>query len=122
MEVSQEVSSVAKTQTSGIDSPTIKQRKMQSKLIVPEGMVVALGGLISSSSSTSDGGVPVAKDIPVIGNLFKGRSVSGDRTELVVLLQARILRDANAYAGLLTNLDADIRDMIHEGDWLAPQK
>ncbi len=121
MEVSQEVSSVAKTQTSGIDSPTIKQRKMESKLIVPEGTVVALGGLISSSDSTSDGGVPGFKDIPVVGGLFKGRTVSGDRTELVVLLQAKILRDPNAYAGLLNNLDADIRDMIHEGDWLAPK-
>ncbi len=117
LDVTQEVSSVAKTQTSGIDSPTIKQRHMDSKLIIPEGTVVALGGLISSSDSDSDGGVPVIKDIPLLGNLFKGTSRSGDRTELIVLLQAKILRDPQSYSGILDSLDADLKDMVHAGEW-----
>ncbi len=119
LDVTQEVSSVAKTQTSGIDSPTIKQRHMESKLIIPEGTVVALGGLISTSQDDSNGGVPVIKDIPVLGNLFKGRTKSSDRTELVVLLQATILRDPAAYTAVLDNLGADLKDLIHVGDWSA---
>ena len=118
MDVSQQVSSVSNTTTSGIDSPTISQRQMQSRLIVPEGTVVALGGLISSNDSYSDQGVPVIKDVPIIGNLFKGVSKSTDRTELIVLLQARIIRDDAGYKSILNNLDSDLKDIMHDGDWL----
>jgi general secretion pathway protein D len=117
--ISQEVSSVARTQTSGIDSPTIKQRLMESQLIVPEGTVVALGGLINSSNSDSDGGVPFIKDVPIFGALFKGRQMNRDRTELVVLIQVKILRDGAAHDSLLSNLGADLRDNLGEGSWLA---
>ena len=119
--VTQEVSSVAKTQTSGIDSPTIKQRLMQSQLIVPEGTVVALGGLISSSSTDGDAGVPGLKDVPVLGNLFKGRNLSTDRTELVVLLKVKIIRDGVGFGDILSRLDADLRDNLDEGNWIAPR-
>jgi general secretion pathway protein D len=116
--VSQEVSSVARTQTSGIDSPTIKQRLMESQLVVPEGTVVALGGLINSSHSDSESGVPLVKDVPVLGALFKGRQLNRDRTELVVLLQVKILRDGAGFDTLLLNLDADLKDNLREGSWL----
>ena len=118
MDVSQQVSSVSKTSTSGIDSPTISQRQMQSRLIVPEGTVVALGGLISSQESGSDQGVPGLKNVPLIGNLFKGTTKSLDRTELVVLLQARVIRDNTGYATILSNLGSDLKDMANDGDWL----
>ena len=117
--VTPEVSSVARTQTSGIDSPTIKQRLMESQLVVPEGTVVALGGLINSSNSDSDGGVPFVKDVPVVGALFKGRQMNRDRTELVVLIQVKILRDTAAYDSLLSSLGADLRDNLGEGSWLS---
>ncbi len=118
MDVSQQVSSVSKTSTSGIDSPTISQRQMQSRLIVPEGTVVALGGLISSQEAGSDQGVPGFKNVPLIGNLFKGTTKSMDRTELVVLLQARVIRDNTGYTTILSNLGADLKDMTNDGDWL----
>ncbi|EGF92860.1 general secretion pathway protein D [Asticcacaulis biprosthecium C19] len=119
LEVSQEVSSVARTQTSGIDSPTINQRKLDSSLIVPEGTVVALGGLISSSDSQSDSGIPGLKDIPLIGGVFKGQSHNRNRTELIVLLKARILRSPSDYDAMTASLGADLRELIQEG-FLAP--
>jgi general secretion pathway protein D len=118
LDVAQQVSSVSKTSTSGIDSPTISQRQMQSRLIVPEGTVVALGGLISSEDSYSDQGVPGLKNVPFLGALFKGTTKSTDRTELVVLLQAHIIRDDAGYGPILANLDSDLKDMMHDGDWL----
>jgi general secretion pathway protein D len=117
--ITQEVSSVARTQTSGIDSPTIKQRLMESQLVVPEGTVVALGGLINSSNSDSDGGVPYLKDVPLVGALFKGRQTNHDRTELVVLIQVKILRDSAGFDSLLNNLGADLKDNLGEGSWLS---
>jgi general secretion pathway protein D len=118
LDVSQQVSSVSQTTTSGIDSPTISQRQMQSRLIVPEGTVVALGGLISTDDSYSDQGVPVLKNVPLLGNLFKGVTKNSNRTELVVLLQAHIIRDDAGYGPILANVDSDLKDMMHDGDWL----
>ncbi len=118
MDIAQQVSSVSETTTSGIDSPTISQRQMQSRLIVPEGTVVALGGLISTQVSDANQGVPVIKDIPLVGNLFKGVTKSTDRTELVVLLQAHIIRDDAGYRSILASLSSDLKDMMNDGDWL----
>ena len=118
MDISQQVSSVSETTTSGIDSPTISQRQMQSRLIVPDGVVVALGGLISSQDTDSNQGVPLVKNVPLIGNLFKGSTKNTSRTELVVLLQAHIIRDDTGYGAILKNLDSDLKDIMHDGDWL----
>lgn len=115
LNVTQEVSSVVKTVTSGIDSPTINQRKVNSTLIVPEGTVVALGGMISSSDATSDNGIPGLKDIPFIGGAFKGQTHSRARTELIVLLQAKILRNTSDYSALTDNLSADLKDLSQQG-------
>jgi len=121
LEISQEVSTVAKTQTSGIDSPTIKQRKLESKLIVPEGLVVALGGLISSSDTLSSGGVPFLKDMPGIGTAFKGSRRENNRTEVIVLLQVKIIDDNNS-KNVIENMNLDIKDAVKGGMWYNNEK
>ncbi|WP_332773875.1 type II secretion system secretin GspD [Phenylobacterium sp.] len=92
VELSQEVSGVARTTTSGIDSPTIQQRKFESSLQLREGETIALGGLISTGRTFDDAGVPGLKDIPVVGALFKSQRRDARRTELIVLLTANIIR------------------------------
>ncbi|WP_162251671.1 type II secretion system secretin GspD [Caulobacter sp. Root1472] len=115
VDIAQEVSGVAKTVTSGIDSPTIQQRKLSSTLVLQDGAVVALGGLISHRRSDSDSGVPGLKDVKLLGNLFKSKSKEGARTELVVLLTVRIMRDPAA-SGLMTrDLLADMREIESRG-------
>lgn len=93
LDVTQEVSDVATTVSSGIDSPTIQRRRLRSVIATRDGATVALGGLIRDSSSKGNSGVPWLKDIPVIGNLFKTNSVDARRTELVVLLMPRVMRN-----------------------------
>jgi general secretion pathway protein D len=115
VDIAQEVSGVAKTVTSGIDSPTIQQRKLSSTLVLQDGAVVALGGLISHRRSDSDSGVPGLKDVKVLGNLFKSKSKEGARTELVVLLTVRILRDAAASSLMTRDLLADMREIDRRG-------
>lgn len=115
VEVVQEVSAVAKTVTSGIDSPTIQQRKLESTLVLQDGAVVALGGLISHRRSDSDSGVPGLKDVKLLGNLFKSRSNDAARTELVVLLKVRIMRDPNASSQVTQDLLADMREIESRG-------
>ena len=96
LEVAQEVSQVARTTSSGIDSPTIQQRAIESKLLVPSGQSVALGGLISMARSGSVTGIPLLKDIPLLGQLFRSDSRIVERTELIVFMTPRILMDGQA--------------------------
>lgn len=112
LDVTQEVSSVAETTTSGIDSPTIQQRKMSTTLVLDNNGLVALGGLISTNRSVGDSGVPYLKSVPVVGNLFKSSSHDKRRTELVVLITARVVRDRASSDKVLS----DTLDDMHEID------
>ncbi|MGJ3232379.1 MAG: secretin N-terminal domain-containing protein [Oceanicaulis sp.] len=94
--VSQEVSGVVQTTSSGIDSPTITQRRVASTLLVPSGETVALGGLISTRRSEGETGVPVLRRVPVLGRAFRSETFSEDRTELVVLITPTVVTDATA--------------------------
>jgi general secretion pathway protein D len=93
LDISQEVSDVAETQTSDIDSPTIQQRRITSTVAINSGETVALGGLIRDTNDNSVTGVPVISEVPILGNLFKTTSDVVRRTELLVLLQPRVVRD-----------------------------
>jgi general secretion pathway protein D len=115
VELSQEVSGVSRTTTSGIDSPTIQQRKFESSLHLREGQTVALGGLISSRRSFDDVGVPGLKDVPVVGALFKSQRRDGQRTELIVLLSARILRADDASGAALADLKTSMEGLGSRG-------
>jgi len=112
IEVSQEVSSVVRTTSSGIDSPTIQQRRVESNLIVEEGQTVALGGIISTTKTVGGSGPPLLIDIPLVGELFKRTTKEGRRTELIILISATIVRspqDADLILGDLTEGMTEIR-------------
>lgn len=93
LEVRQEVSDVVETSTSGIDSPTIAQRVLESTIAVQSGETVAMGGLIRDSVDRGRQGIPILADIPVAGALFGTRGRSVERTELLVLITPRVVRD-----------------------------
>ena len=83
IEISQEVSSVAETTTSGIDSPTIRQAKISSTIAVQDGQTIAIGGLIRESQSKSKSGMPVISKIPILGLPFRSTDKSARRSELL---------------------------------------
>ncbi|MDQ0465747.1 general secretion pathway protein D [Caulobacter ginsengisoli] len=93
IDIQQEVSDVSATTTSDIDSPTIAQRKFRTQIAVDDGEVIALGGLIRTSRSKGDTGVPGLSRIPVLGAAFRGRENVKSRTELVVFLKATLVRN-----------------------------
>lgn len=93
LDIDQEVSSVVKTTTSGIDSPTIQQRKLSTKVIVNDGETIALGGLIQERNSLDRGQVPILGDVPFLGNLFKNKTDTIARTELIIFIRPRVIRD-----------------------------
>jgi general secretion pathway protein D len=95
LDVEQEVSSVVRTTTSGIDSPTIRQRKMKTSVVVNDNEALALGGLIQEKETTGKSKVPVLGDIPGIGVAFRQKQNAVSRTELVIFIRPRVIRDMN---------------------------
>jgi general secretion pathway protein D len=111
LEVSQEVSDVVPTTTSGIDSPTIQQRKFNSTVAVKDGETIALGGLIRETKSRSGSGLPFLRRIPWLGELF-GSTVRGSRrTELIVLMTPKVIQTEDDSAELLEKLRQDFRGL-----------
>lgn len=94
LELVQEVSEAQRTATSEIDSPTIEQRSIASTVVVNSGDSIALGGLIQSREEQAESGVPVLKDIPLLGNLFKVTDKFEDRTELLVMIRPQVVRSS----------------------------
>ena len=95
LDIQQEVSNVAETKSSGIDSPTIQQRKIQTRVLVNDGESLALGGLIQQNNSVDRTQVPILGDIPIIGNAFKQKDDSIGRTELIIFIRPHVVRDIN---------------------------
>ena len=93
LDVSQEVSSAANTLTGVSASPTFSTRKIDTKLTVLDGNTVLLGGLMQQSTDATDTGVPLLKDIPLAGIMFKNNTDKLDRTELIVLITPNVIQD-----------------------------
>lgn len=92
LDIAQEVSDVVPTSTSTIDSPTIRQRKINSSVAVQSGAEIVLGGLISSNRQTAKDGVPILKDLPILGAAFTSNGVKEQRrTELLVIIRPTVI-------------------------------
>ncbi len=115
LEVSQEVSDVnTAAQVAGISSPTISSRKVTTQLALMDGATVILGGMIKENRTFADEGVPVLKDIPIIGQAFRSNKDNRTRTELVVLITPYIITGpddikaiTNAYTDHLQQFSRD---------------
>ena len=116
IDVSQEVSAVKDTATgAAVSSPTVSTRKIDTKLTVSEGNTILLGGLISSTTGKNISGIPLLKDIPYVGSLFRTEDKNTDnRTELIVMLTPYIVEDdfdARAVTDAFRNQFAWAREM-----------
>lgn len=92
LEISQEVSDAVITSSSALNSPTIQQRAIRSIVSVQSGDTIALGGLIRERASDGGSGLPVLRDIPILGAAFGTTDRQFDRTELLVLITPRVVR------------------------------
>jgi general secretion pathway protein D len=95
LNIEQEVSDVVRTTSSGIDSPTIRQRKVATTVVVSDGQSIALGGLVQESREKGNESVPVLGNVPVLGAAFRNRSDVKKRTELVIFIRPRVMRNGS---------------------------
>ena len=111
LEIYQEVSSV---QASSVNSATgliTNKRSIQTNVLVEDGGIVILGGLLQDEFSGNKEQVPVLGDIPLIGNLFKTESRSRKKTNLMVFLRPVVVRDGAA----TEKLSLDRYDLMRSG-------
>lgn len=92
----QEVSSVDATSVGSVSGLITNKRSIESNILVEDGSVVVLGGLLSDEYDGNKAQVPGFGDIPYIGALFRNESRTRKKTNLMVFLRPVVLRDANA--------------------------
>ncbi len=93
LEISQSVSRAAENSTSGVDSPIIANRSITTKLGLTDGGSLMMAGLIDSSLNQGQSGVPILKDIPILGSLFRTQSYGSSRRELILLIVPYVINN-----------------------------
>ncbi len=116
LELLQEVSSVSPSATGAADLITDK-RSLKTTVMVDDGQVVALGGLIDEQLDEGENKVPGLGDIPGLGWLFKYRTTSKVKRNLMIFLRPIILRNkeqnaavANAKYTYMRNRQLEVRE------------
>jgi general secretion pathway protein D len=100
MQIFQESSSVVASTISNTSGPTTSKRSIETAALVDDGAIIALGGLVEDNYVASTEKVPLLGDLPLVGNAFRYDSRRRTKTNLVVFLRPRILRDAQSYHSL----------------------
>ncbi|NBR16870.1 MAG: type II secretion system protein GspD [Gammaproteobacteria bacterium] len=92
LKIEQESSSIAATSSGAVDLVTNK-RTISTNVLIEDGGTVVLGGLIQDSQTGGEQRVPFLGRIPLVGEAFRTRSAKKTKTNLMVFIQPRILRD-----------------------------
>ena len=98
MTIFQEQSSVKETTAAGTSNagPSTTKRSIENTVVVDDGAILVLGGLIEDRFVTTRNKVPLLGDIPFLGALFRSESRERRRTNLMVFLRPVVLRDADS--------------------------
>ena len=110
MTIYQEQSAVKATTAAGTSNagPSTTKRSIESTIVVDDGAILVLGGLISETYTDTKAQVPLLGDIPVIGALFRSEKREKNRSNLMVFLKPTIMRDSDA----ASRLSLDRYDLI----------
>ena len=110
MTIFQESSSVQEKAAVGTSNagPSTNKRSIESNVVVDDGSIIVLGGLIEDRYSDSTAQVPLLGSLPLVGNLFRSQNRTKNRTNLMVFLRPVVLRDA----GSADKLSLDRYDLI----------
>ncbi len=100
MQVYQEVSNVDAKSIGSKDGLITNKRSIETNVLVDDGSIVVLGGLLQDDTSTSQEKVPGLGDIPLFGNLFKSEARTRKKTNLMVFLRPVVARDGAATEAL----------------------
>jgi len=118
LDIAQEVSDVAPAATNSVSgSPTFNDQTFRTRVAVQDGQTVGMAGLIRDNVSAVNSGIPLIKDLPVVGTLFSNQDNSRKRTELLVLITPHVVHDQRDARALTEDLRSQL---INAG--LVPQQ
>ena len=100
MQIYQEVSSVDQNSTNSPTGLITNKRSIESHVLVEDGAIVVLGGLLQDDTNNSQEKVPGLGNMPFFGNLFKSESRRRNKTNLMVFLRPVVVRDGAATEAL----------------------
>lgn len=89
----QEVSSVDPATRNALNGPTTRKRTIESNVVVDDGSVIVLGGLLEDRYGGQVDKVPGVGDVPLFGNLFRSESRNRAKNNLMVFLRPVVVRD-----------------------------
>lgn len=92
LEIFQEVSSQTENENTAIASPLILNRSVTTEVSLKEGTTAVIGGLMQDNYTRGQTGIPLLKDLPLVGGAFRSESVVGAKTELLILVTPYIVR------------------------------
>ena len=110
LQISQEVSSAEEVTNINIP-PTIVEKSMSTELVVPDNSTLLMGGMIQTDNGDSNAGIPLLKDIPYIGKIFRYNKRSTSRSELLVLLTVNVIDSKNPQEELIRRYKASLEEI-----------
>jgi len=113
LDISQEISSIAQSASGAVDLIT-NQRIVETTVIVDDGEILVLGGLLEDTLRESDQRVPVLGRIPLLGNLFRARRTELVKTNLMIFIRPTILRNS-AQTAFETNAKYNLIRGVQQG-------
>ena len=116
LELRQEVSNLTNS-ASAAGSEITAKRELSTNVLVRDGNVIMLGGLLENGSGSVNQRVPGLSELPLLGRLFKGRSVSKNQRILLIMLRPRILSTDEEARALSRKL---AREAKQASDYIAP--
>ena len=116
LEVAQEVSDIAPA-VSGVDSSDLitNKRALKSTILADDGEIIVIGGLIKDSVRTQVSGVPLLRDIPYLGALFRWSRDTQVKSNLMVFLRPTIVRSGQDLSTISQQRYQDLRDQHRPG-------
>jgi len=111
LQIYQEVSTIQGGTTNNTYGPTTNKRSIESNVVVDDGNVIVLGGLLQDEYGNTTDKVPLAGDIPVVGALFRNEQRTRKKTNLMVFLRPVVVRDNNASNTLAYDRYSALRSM-----------
>jgi general secretion pathway protein D len=91
----QQVSSIAGPVSNDNSELILNKREVQTTLTVDDGQIAVIGGLLDDNERRTIEKIPLLGDIPVLGNLFRSKSRSHEKTNLMIFIRPTILKSAD---------------------------
>lgn len=111
-----EVSNVVESTAESNLGPTTTVRTSQTTVITRDGQMVVIGGLMSDDVNQIDRGVPILKDLPVLGTLFRFTAEARRRTNLLIFITPRVIKDQFDSRDLTVTKRESMEDIIADND------